>query len=62
LHTVFAYLDPVTGGALLQVLLAAAAAVGLGYQYIRRGFKNLKSRFLTPKTAPEEEPAPTQVG
>ena len=58
MRPVFAYLDPVTGGALLQVLLAAAAAVGLGYQYIRRFFKNVKSRFISEEAVPEEK-APT---
>jgi hypothetical protein len=57
LRLVFAYLDPVTGGALLQVLLAAAAAVGLGYQYIRRFFRSMKDRFVPAKA--DEEKAPT---
>lgn len=34
---VFGYLDPVTGSALLQAGLAALAAVGLGWQYVRKG-------------------------
>ena len=51
---IFAYLDPVTGGALLQVLLAAAAAVGLGYQYMRRGFRLLMNRFARVDSKEEE--------
>ncbi len=57
MRPVFAYLDPVTGGALLQVLLAAAAVVGLGYQYIRRFFKSVVARFSAKPV--EEEKAPS---
>ena len=49
----FAYLDPVTGGALMQVVLGAMAVAGLGYQYIRKGAKTLFSRFR-PQESPEE--------
>ncbi len=62
MRPVFAYLDPVTGGALLQVLLAAAAAVGLGYQYIRRFFKSVVARFSGPTPAEEEKTRSTPVG
>jgi hypothetical protein len=33
---IFGYLDPVTGSALVQVGLAALAAIGLGWQYVRK--------------------------
>lgn len=53
---IFAYLDPITGSALLQVLLGALAAVGLGWQYVRKG-----ARTLWAKVSPsDEEPAPSQ--
>ena len=58
---IFAYLDPVTGGAILQVLLAAAAAIGLGYQYIRRGFNVLKERLFPAKETEEENSEPASV-
>jgi len=54
MHPILGYLDPVTGSALLQVLLAAAAAVGLGYQYIRRGFRSMMNRFAPAKSTEEE--------
>lgn len=61
MHPILAYLDPVTGSALLQVLLAAAAVVGLGYQHVRRWLRNLKNRFLTPKVTSDQESTPTKV-
>lgn len=51
----FAYLDPVTGSAILQVLLGALAVVGLGWQYIRRGFNNLFNRTPKAEVEPESE-------
>jgi len=42
---ILAYLDPVTGSALLQILLGAAAVVGLGWQYLRRWSRNLMSHI-----------------
>ena len=45
MRSVFAYLDPVTGSALMQVALGALAAIGLGWQYIRRGFRAMMARF-----------------
>lgn len=41
----FGYLDPITGSALLQVLLGALAAAGLGWQYIRKGTRTFWGRF-----------------
>ena len=51
---IFGYLDPVTGSAIMQVLLGALAVVGLGWQYVRKGFLTFFNR--TPKTEPEKEP------
>lgn len=48
---IFGYLDPVTGSALLQVGLGALAAFGLGWQYIRKGFRTLTAK-LRGDTAP----------
>jgi len=42
---IFGYLDPVTGSALVQVALGALAAIGLGWQYIRKGIRDLSARF-----------------
>ena len=50
---VLAYLDPVTSGAIMQVLLGALAVVGLGYQYIRKGAKSLLAR-IRPQTSPKD--------
>ena len=52
---IFAYLDPVTGSAIMQVLLGALAVVGLGWQYIRRGFNTLFNRTREPEAEPESE-------
>lgn len=41
----FAYLDPVTGSALLQVGLGVLAAAGLGWQYVRKFTRTLVARF-----------------
>jgi len=41
---ILGYLDPVTGSAIIQVLLGALAVVGLGWQYVRRGFNTLFRR------------------
>jgi len=38
---IFGYLDPVTGSALLQVGLAALAAIGLGWQYVRKAARTM---------------------
>lgn len=46
----FAYLDPVTGSALVQVLLGAAAAIGLGWQYIRRWSRKAVSYLRSRKS------------
>ena len=45
MRTIFAYLDPVTGGALLQVFLGGLAAATLGYQYVRKGVSRVVSRL-----------------
>jgi len=42
---ILGYLDPVTGSALLQVALGALAAIGLGWQYVRKAFRTLVARF-----------------
>jgi len=42
---IFGYLDPVTGSALIQVALGALAALGLGWQYMRKGARTLFARF-----------------
>ena len=42
---IFGYLDPVTGSALVQVALGALAALGLGWQYVRKGSRDLLARF-----------------
>lgn len=42
---IFGYLDPVTGSALVQVALGALAALGLGWQYIRKGTRDVLARF-----------------
>ena len=39
--TVLAYLDPVTGSALLQAVHAALAAIGLGWQYVRKATRTV---------------------
>jgi hypothetical protein len=52
---VFAYLDPVTGSALLQMLLGAAAVVGLGYQYIRKAVNTVLARIRGTEAQPQPE-------
>jgi hypothetical protein len=42
---IFGYLDPVTGSALVQVALGALAALGLGWQYVRKGTRDVMTRF-----------------
>lgn len=54
---IFGYLDPVTGSALLQVGLAALAAIGLGWQYVRKAFRDVIARFRGDVTTPPAEPA-----
>jgi hypothetical protein len=49
---IFGYLDPVTGSALVQVALGALAAIGLGWQYIRKGIRDLAARFRGETTKP----------
>ena len=38
---ILGYLDPVTGNALIQIGLAAMAAIGLGWQYVRKAFRGV---------------------
>lgn len=45
MRAVFAYLDPVTGSALAQLALGIAAAVSLGYHFLRRRIADLIARF-----------------
>jgi hypothetical protein len=52
---ILAYLDPVTGSAIVQVLLGALAVVGLGWQYVRKGFKTLFRREANTDRKPETE-------
>jgi hypothetical protein len=47
-----AYIDPGTGGILLQFLIAAL--VGAGF-YFRRGLKKVASLFSKRKTEPKDE-------
>ncbi|GEM_PF-4011050 len=55
MRLVLAYLDPVTGSALVQVLLGAAAVIGLGYQYIRKGLQSVWAKLRrTPAEAQAE--------
>lgn len=50
---ILAYLDPITGGALMQVVLGGLAAVGLGYHYLRRRANSLISRFRSQESSDE---------
>jgi hypothetical protein len=59
MRLVLAYLDPVTGSALVQVLLGAAAVIGLGYQYIRKGLQTVWSKVR--RNAPETQGETTPV-
>jgi hypothetical protein len=52
---IFGYLDPVTGSAIIQVLLGALAVVGLGWQYVRKGFNTLFRRDTGADSEPEAE-------
>jgi hypothetical protein len=52
---IFAYLDPVTGSAIMQVLLGALAVAGLGWQYVRKGFNTLFRRPASTDSQPEAE-------
>lgn len=51
----FGYLDPVTGSAIIQVLLGALAVVGLGWQYVRKAFNTTFRRGQTTESEPETE-------
>jgi hypothetical protein len=52
---IFAYLDPVTGSALIQMLLGALAVAGLGWQYLRKGAFGLLNRFRKVDKTSESE-------
>lgn len=52
---IFGYLDPVTGSAIMQVLLGVLAVIGLGWQYVRKGFNTLFRRQPGTDTEPESE-------
>ncbi len=54
---VFAYLDPVTGSALFQILLGAAAVAGLGYQYIRKAVNTAWAKIRGTEAQPQETSA-----
>lgn len=49
---IFGYLDPVTGSALVQVALGALAALGLGWQYVRKFGRTLSARLRGEVVAP----------
>lgn len=52
---IFGYLDPVTGSAILQVLLGALAVLGLGWQYVRQAFRTIFKRDVAvDEKTPEE--------
>lgn len=57
---IFAYLDPVTGSAIVQVLLGALAVVGLGWQYVRKGTSDFLARFKRSDAIDTEEPERAQ--
>lgn len=52
---VFGYLDPVTGSALLQVGLGALAAIGLGWQYVRKFVRTALARFRSETSSPQAQ-------
>lgn len=52
---IFGYLDPVTGSAIMQVLLGALAVAGLGWQYVRKGFNTLFRRDTHTDSEPQAE-------
>jgi hypothetical protein len=51
----FGYLDPVTGSAIMQVLLGALAVAGLGWQYVRKAFNTLFKRSAQVEATVETE-------
>lgn len=53
---IFGYLDPVTGSALLQVALAGLAALGLGWQYVLKGFRTLTAKLRGDTASVDTEP------
>lgn len=55
---IFAYLDPVTGSALIQAALGAMAAVGLGWQYVRKGYRTIWGKLHSNTTNPEPASEP----
>jgi hypothetical protein len=52
---IFGYLDPVTGSAIVQVLLGALAVAGLGWQYVRKAFNTLFKRSAQVEATVETE-------
>jgi len=59
MEPVFAYLDPMTGSTLMQILLGALAAVSVGYQVLRRRAGDLWIRFRrSPSNDEADESAP----
>jgi hypothetical protein len=52
---IFGYLDPVTGSAIVQVLLGALAVAGLGWQYVRKAFNTLLKRDAQVEATVETE-------
>ena len=58
---VFGYLDPVTGSALVQILLGAAAVIGLGYQYFRKGIRSVWARISRADATQDKESTTADV-
>jgi hypothetical protein len=61
MRVTLAYLDPVTGSALVQMVLAGMAVVGLGYQYFRKGLTTTWSRIRRTTTKSDESTTPVDV-
>lgn len=55
MEPVIAYLDPMTGSTLMQILLGALAAISVGYQVLRRRAGDLWLRFRKAPTTSEAD-------
>lgn len=51
MRPVVAYLDPVTGAAITQVLLGVVAATSVGYHLMRRRVVEMVQRFRSTRTS-----------
>jgi hypothetical protein len=58
---IFGYLDPVTGSALVQVALGALAAIGLGWQYVRKAGNGFISAIRGGEHRDRNEATTTEV-